>query len=174
MTLRLITPDDAPSAEPAHEYLPLPHYPWDERPLTVPVDVEEAATALFLAKGSLPNAALLLKTPQTRLSRLIHAHPRLQRIQRELLELLPHRAVDEIVRALDSPDDRRREWATQRILNSRLARDSPLAPAPQSTATQASLSLDGAGKFVFRWRTEADDQSAEALAETPVIEHEPS
>ena len=41
------------------------------------------------------------------------------------------RAMGELIRALDSPSNRRREWAAERILASYMARDHPFAPAPR-------------------------------------------
>ena len=40
-------------SETDREFLPLPYFPYDERPVTVPLDVEECATALYiLRRGS--------------------------------------------------------------------------------------------------------------------------
>ena len=39
------------------EFLPLPHFPYDERPCTTPLDIEEAATALYLNGGDTDAAA---------------------------------------------------------------------------------------------------------------------
>jgi hypothetical protein len=35
------------------EFEPLPYFPWDERPTSLPLTHDEAATAIFLAKGDL-------------------------------------------------------------------------------------------------------------------------
>ena len=35
------------------EFLPLPYYPYESRPSHIPLEVEEAATALYLHDGTL-------------------------------------------------------------------------------------------------------------------------
>jgi hypothetical protein len=70
-----------PRQHDASEFEPLPFYPFDERSLSLPLDVEEAATAIFLARGDIREAASLLKVTPSRLSKLIRRSPRLQRLQ---------------------------------------------------------------------------------------------
>ena len=45
------------------EFLPLPFYPWDERPGHLALDHDEIATALHMAEGDLVGSAALLKVP---------------------------------------------------------------------------------------------------------------
>jgi hypothetical protein len=66
------------------EFEPLPYYSWIERPASLPLTHDEAATAIFLAGGDLKQAANLLKVPPAQLSRLVKRSPRLQRIQTEV------------------------------------------------------------------------------------------
>jgi hypothetical protein len=47
----------------------------------------------------------------------------------EEMELVVARASGELIRALYSDDPRRQMWASDKILSSWMARDSPLAPA---------------------------------------------
>ena len=68
----------------AGSYLPLPFFPWPERPARLPLDVEEAATSLFLAHGDLNAAAERLKVPVPRLNKCIRKSLRLQRLQARL------------------------------------------------------------------------------------------
>jgi hypothetical protein len=60
---------------------PLPFYPWLERPTSVPLSEDEAATAIYLANGNLKRAAELLKVQPRQLSRLVR---RLRWIQAEV------------------------------------------------------------------------------------------
>ena len=149
------------------EFVPLPFYPWNERPSTLPLDPDEVATAIHIAKGDIPAAAALLKVPEFKLNRSLRHHPRLQRVLNESLEIVHNRAASEYIQALDSPSDRRREWAASKILATRSAQSHPFAPAPpQPSAQSASLSLTNtaAGRtLTFRWKTDADDR---------VIEHD--
>jgi hypothetical protein len=70
------------------EFVPLPYFPWHQRPDTLPLDFDEVATALFLSNGRLAGAADLLKVNQSQIKRAIRKSPRL----RTLIERL--RAVD--------------------------------------------------------------------------------
>jgi hypothetical protein len=65
------------------EFEPLPFYPFDDRPASLPLTPDEAATAIFLAKGDLKRAAKLLKVPPSQLNRFVRRSYRLQRIQAE-------------------------------------------------------------------------------------------
>ena len=66
-------------------YLPLPWFPWLERPPRLPLDAEEAATALFLAHGDLKAAAERLRVTPNRLQRTISKSERLKRLVTRLL-----------------------------------------------------------------------------------------
>ena len=86
---------DLPS-EMDEEFLPLPHFPYEERPSTTPLDIEEAATALYLNGGDTDAAAARLKCHPLRLQRLIDRSPRLQRLHRELASLMNNRVLRSI------------------------------------------------------------------------------
>ena len=163
--LRLVGPGDKPDQD-AHEFVPLPFYSWAERPLSLPIDVEEAATAIHLDDGDVILAARRLKVSTGRLNRLIAHHPRLVRIRNEHLQVLVDKSTHEVASAFSSEDDRRREWATSKVLSSRLAQDHPLAPAPSSTTsvqTNIALGAGAAGKFVFRWMDDGDDPRPDGI-----------
>ena len=65
------------------EFEPLPYYSWIERPASVPLTHDEAATAIYLARGDLTQAASLLKVGPSRLNRLVKQSPQLRWIQAE-------------------------------------------------------------------------------------------
>jgi hypothetical protein len=48
------------------EFEPLPYYSWTERPASVPLTHDEAATAICLARGDLSQAASLASVPGRR------------------------------------------------------------------------------------------------------------
>jgi hypothetical protein len=66
------------------EFVPLAFFPWDSRPESLPVDIEEAATAIFLAHGDIGAAAVLLKVSASKLNRIVRRCPRLQRLRADL------------------------------------------------------------------------------------------
>jgi hypothetical protein len=53
------SPPRRPSPE---EFVPLPWFPWETRPETLPLDDDEVATALYLANGDLKEAAALAES----------------------------------------------------------------------------------------------------------------
>jgi hypothetical protein len=65
------------------EFEPLPYYSWIERPACLPLTHDEAAAAIYLARGDLIQAANLLKVTLSQLRRLVKRSPQLQRIQAE-------------------------------------------------------------------------------------------
>lgn len=114
------------------EFLPLPYYNWDQRPDTLPLDVDECATAIHLSDGDVLEAAALLKVPIIRLNRIIRHNPRLQRILEEALGVSLVRAAHVPLATLRDPnaDRRQLEWASTKLLQSRLAQGHLLSPAP--------------------------------------------
>jgi hypothetical protein len=142
------------------EFVPLPHYPWDTRPAHLPLDHDECATAIHLAHGELTRAAALLRTPLHRLTRLIKSSPRLQRVHLESFEHALIRAAAVPIDTLFDPasDQRAKEWASTKVLQSRLAQGHPLAPAPPQASQSAALTVNPQSRSItFRWRTDADD-----------------
>ena len=147
--LTLVTPTSTnPTTDHDQEFIPLPFYPWTERPATLALDPDEAATAIHIAKGDIPAAAALLKVPEFRLNRLIRRTPSLQHVLSEANELTVHRASSEYIRALDDPSDRRREWAASRIMASRAAADHPFAPAPAGSTTSNNVTINQDNKEI--------------------------
>jgi hypothetical protein len=68
----------------AEEFVVLPYFPWESRPETLPLDVDECMTAVFLARGDIRAAASLLKVTPARLNRLIRRVPKLARLRDDL------------------------------------------------------------------------------------------
>lgn len=167
--LTLVGENNASQSANDDEFIPLPHYPWETRPSTLPIDSDEAATAIHLSNGDEVQAAALLKVPIIRLRRLIRASPRLQRIYEEALGVTLAKAASVPIATLWDPnaDNRRREWAATTLLKSRLARDHLLAPAPPANLTSA---IPGAttGTLILKWgEPPADDDEPPIIDGTP-------
>ncbi|HEY1888467.1 MAG TPA: hypothetical protein VGG86_20860 [Roseiarcus sp.] len=157
--LRLIDASDVQAND--DEFVPLPFYPWDQRPNHLPLDPDEAATAIHLAHGELARAAALLRTPLHRLTRLLKQSPRLQRVFEESLQhaLIKARAVPIDTLFDPASDQRAKEWASTKLLQSRLAIGDPFSPAPAaSTTAQASLTVSPNRTITFRWRSDDDPE----------------
>jgi hypothetical protein len=154
------------------EFAPLPYFPWDERPSTLPLDQDECATALHLSQGHLPRAASLLKVPLIRLNRMLKHSPRLQRVFSESAELIVARAFSKYIDALDAEDARRQEWGATKIMQSRAAMGHLFSPAPPAN-TASNIAVNAEARTVtFRW---ADGQSLSTPEIDPstLVEHDP-
>src|SRR6516225_859242 len=79
--------------------------------------------------GDIYAAARELGVPGPDLRRMMWAKPWLLENALEDYELAVIRAQDEVIRAVWSDDPRRQMWGADKILNSYLARNEPLAPA---------------------------------------------
>ena len=110
------------------EFLPLPYYGWAVRPVHLALDIEECATALYLADGVIGRAAERLKVEPLKLVRVISRSPRLTRLHAELAALLNDKVHEEYVKAFQSEDDRRREWASSKVSQTKGFQAHPLAP----------------------------------------------
>jgi hypothetical protein len=67
------------------EFFPLPYFGWLKRPLDLPLDVEECATAIYLKNGDLDAAAARLKVTPARLDRVVRRSPRPMRLRARML-----------------------------------------------------------------------------------------
>ena len=144
--LTLVTSTTA--SEHDQEFIPLPFYPFTERPATLPLDPDECATAIHIARGDLPKASDLLKVPQFKLEREVRRHPNLARILNEELQIAVSKSRSELLTALESPNDRRREWAASKILASRIAQSDPFAPAPAGSTTANNVTINQDNKEI--------------------------
>ena len=67
------------------EFFPLPYFSWLERPLSLPLDIEDCATAIYLSNGDIGAAAARLKVTPAQLNKVVRASPRLMRLQARML-----------------------------------------------------------------------------------------
>lgn len=141
------------------EFAPLPYYPWDVRPPHLLLEVDEAATALYLSRGIISDAAQKLRVDALKLTRFIARHPRLTRLHGELVSLLNDDVHREVLAAMSDADSRRREWGSAKVMNSRQFQGHPLAPASNNAP---SISIGGPARIIISW----DD--------APVIDHDPA
>jgi hypothetical protein len=83
------------------------------------------------------------------------------------------RAQGEVIDAVYSNDPRRRQWGTDKILSSWLARDHALAPARQrSAAADVCVQNNKTVNYTFRWRNSDDDKRDAAAAESERLREE--
>lgn len=129
------------------DLVPLPTAPWDERPDSVPLDVEEARTALWLASGNIGKAAARLKVPSNRLRKFVNASARLTEVVAEAREMMVDIAESNIMDALMEAEDYTRRDAMSKFVLTTLGKERGF-----STSTTITLSKKlPAGPIDFKW-----------------------
>jgi hypothetical protein len=96
--------------------------PYDERPVELPLDIEECRTALWMSSGNVTKAAALLKVPSLRLRNFIKKSPYLTEESKEALDRLVDKAEVVIEEALEDADDPNRRDTMARFVASNLGR----------------------------------------------------
>jgi hypothetical protein len=131
-----------------------------------PAKVERVLEKHF---GDIYAAARELGVPGPDLRRLTWAQPSLLENALEEHELVVQQAMGVVIQALDSPDWQRRQWASDQIMSSYLARNHPLAPARRGAGVNVSA---GPPRVIdYRWRTDDHDKrDAEAAEAERVLE----
>lgn len=126
---------------------PIPTQPWDERPDSLPLTVEEARTALWLDGGSIPKAAARLKVAPNRLRNYIRSSPRLLAEQNEAREQLADRAEEIVCEALNDPiDPGRRDGMAKFLLSSYIGRTRGYGSGPGKISINS-----GGGNIIVTW-----------------------
>lgn len=105
------------------DLVPIPSQPWDERPTELPLDIEECRTALWVCKGSISDAAKLLKVGSARFRNFVNASEYLRRELQEASEVMADIAEKNIYEALTDPDDPGRRDTMSKWFLERKGRD---------------------------------------------------
>lgn len=152
------------------DLVPLPTAPYDQRPDSLPLDVEETRTALWLNRGNIMKTAATLKVTPARLRQYVNNNTYLSREQSEAREQLKDIAEDNVYDALtDEEDPARRDTMTRFVLGS-IGKDRGFGTG----GSGVSLNMNGKGKLEISW----DDGTSltgndNAQPAEKVIEHEP-
>lgn len=152
-------------AELPTDLIALPTMPYDERPVALPLDVEECRTALWISRGNVTKAAEKLKISPGRLRRFIKNSPRLVEEQREAQEQLVDIAEDVAYEALTDEEDAGRRDQMARYVMTNLGRDRGYSNG--SGGVQLNLPK---GKINIQW-ADGSSLSASSEPEPKVIEH---
>jgi hypothetical protein len=102
---------------------PIPSAPWDERPLELPLDVQECRTALWLHRGNITGAAKTLKVDSKRLRRFIKSNPYLSEELTEAQERIVDAAEDNVWDALNDDQDPGRRDSMSRFVLASIGRE---------------------------------------------------
>jgi hypothetical protein len=152
------------------DLLPLPAFGWETRPSSVPLDVEECRTALWLHRGNVTNAASRLKVSPGRLRHFVNASPRLQRECKEAREQLVDLAEDILHEALtdyngENPGSARRDNMARYVMNSSIAEARGLS----SRAPKISVNVNK--PIVYGWFGDPGFPDGEG-SDAQAIEHD--
>jgi hypothetical protein len=134
-------------------------------------DLDLALVERTLAKhfGDIVRAAEELGVSGSDLRRLTWAKPKLLEAAHEEMAVVVAIADGLVIRALDSPDPRRRERAADRIMSSWIARDHPLAPARHGSRGVGAGPLQ---RIVFRWESEGAPDGFDADLATDILDRD--
>jgi hypothetical protein len=96
----------------------LPTMPYSERPLELPLDIEECRTAIWMASGNISEAAKLLKITSIRLRNFVKKSPYLTSEMQEAADRLVDIAESNVKDALTDPlDPSRRDTMSRFVLS---------------------------------------------------------
>jgi hypothetical protein len=130
------------------DLVPLPTMPYDERPDSLPLDIEECRTALWLQGGNVSEAAKLLKISSLRLRNFIKTSKRLSDEQREMQEVLLDKAESVAAQALDDEDTARKDTMARFIMTN-LGKDRGYG-TPNGKGG-VNVNLPTKGRMVIAW-----------------------
>jgi len=95
----------------------LPTMPYSERPVELPLDIEECRTAIWMAAGNVTEAAKLLKVTSIRLRNFVKKSPYLSAEMQEAADRLVDIAEKNVAEALtDELDPSRRDTMSRFVL----------------------------------------------------------
>lgn len=148
-----------------NDLIPLPTMPYDERPDSLPLQVEECRTALWRVRGNASKAAELLKVSSSRLRRFINNSPYLLSEQKEAQEILKDIAEDVVYEALTDEDDKGRKDAMARFVLQGIGKDRGYG----SGQPKVEINNGKGGTVIVGW---ADGTMFQPEPQGQVIDHE--
>lgn len=98
------------------DLVPLPTAPYPERPISLPLDVEECRTAIWRCRGNITQAAELLKVTSLRLRDFVNKSAYLSAEMREANDRLVDIAQDIVFEALTDEEDKSRKDTMARFV----------------------------------------------------------
>jgi len=122
--------------------------PYDERPASLPLDVQEARTAIWRANGNISKAASLLKVPSARLRKFVKDSPFLVAEMEEASEILKDTAVDVVAEALTDQEDKGRRDSMAKFVLANLGRDRGYNAGSKSGGVNLKMPQ---GNFTITW-----------------------
>lgn len=130
------------------DLVPLPTMPYDMRPDSLPLDIEECRTAIWRARGNITLAADLLKVTSHRLRGFVRKSPFLSAQLDEAKEQLKDIAEDVVYQALTDEDDKGRQDAMARFVLQGIGKDRGWG----SGGTKVQVNNSQGGTVIVGWQ----------------------
>jgi hypothetical protein len=137
-----------------NDLTPLPTAPYSERPVGLPLDVEECRTAIWLARGNITTAASILKTTSLRLRNFVNKSPYLTSEMQEAKDQLVDIAENVVYDALTDEDDAGRRDTMARFVLGSQGKQRGWGSA--SAGGGINIKNHGGGTIIVQW---ADGQA---------------
>ena len=146
------------------DLIPLPTMPYDSRPESLPLDIEECRTALWRVRGNITEAAKILKVPSIRLRNFVNRSAYLSAEQKEATEILKDMSEDVVYDALTDLEDKGRRDAMARFVLTGIGKDRGWG----SGGTKVTVNNEKGGTVVVGWQ----DGTMFQPETSKVIEHD--
>lgn len=125
----------------------LPTMPYSERPIDLPLDVEECRTALWMVSGNVTEAAKLLKTTSIRLRNFVKKSPYLTAEMQEASDRLVDIAESNVLNALTDELDPSRRDTMSRFVLTNIGRSKGWGTG----GTAVSVKNSSGGTIIVQW-----------------------
>jgi len=139
--------------------------PFDYRPDSLPLDIEECRTAIWRARGNITVAADILKVTSNRLRGFVSRSPYLSAELNEAKEQLKDLAEDTVYDALTDADDKGRRDAMARFVLQGIGKDRGWG----SGGSKIQIDNSKGGTVIVGW---ADGTIFQPEAQEKVIDHD--
>ena len=146
---------------------PLPTMPYSERPLELPLDVEECRTAIWMASGNISEAASILKITSIRLRAFVRKSAYLSAEMQEAADRLVDIAESNVKDALTDPNDITRRDTMSRFVLTNIGRQRGWG---SGNTGGISVKNTAGGTIIVQW--EDGSKFGEKAEEGNVIEGE--
>ena len=131
-----------------NDLVALPTMPYSERPIELPLDVEECRTALWMANGNVTEAAIILKITSIRLRAFVKKSPYLSAEMQEAADRLVDIAERNVKDALEDELDPSRRDTMSRFVLTNLGKHRGWG---SSNSGGVTVKNSAAGTIIVQW-----------------------
>ena len=147
----------------------LPTMPYPERPLELPLDIEECRTAIWMAAGNITEAAKLLKITSIRLRSFVKKSPYLSAEMQEAADRMVDIAESNVLDALTDELDPSRRDTMSRFVLSNIGKHRGWG---SGSSGSVNVKNSAGGTIIVQWADGTQFQEKPKEVEGEVIENE--